>query len=91
LKGRASTVDLLEKTSSDQLLLILQTFICFLTKQATLMRRSTILSLPLQLVFPGPMHRDHGVFLAVRDGGRFENKFRIAHSAAYEHYGVVML
>jgi hypothetical protein len=25
----------------------------FLTKQATLMRRSTVLSLPLQLVFPG--------------------------------------
>jgi hypothetical protein len=46
------------------------------------MTRSNVLSLPLQLVFPGPMHIDHGVFLAVRDGDRYENKFRIAHSAA---------
>jgi hypothetical protein len=34
----------------NQLLLILQTLF---TKQANLMRRSTVLSLPLQLVFPG--------------------------------------
>jgi hypothetical protein len=30
----------------------MQTLFIFLTKQATLMRRSTVLSLPLQLVFP---------------------------------------
>ncbi len=48
---RLSTVDLFVLTSWDQLLLKLKTF--FLTKRATLMRRSTVLSLPLQLVFPG--------------------------------------
>jgi hypothetical protein len=42
--GRMSTVDLLAQTSSDQLLLILN------------MRRSTLLSLPLQFVFPGLTH-----------------------------------
>ncbi len=36
----------------DQPLLILQTLFTFLAKQATLMRRSTVLSLPPQLVFP---------------------------------------
>ncbi len=51
-KERPSTGDLLILTSLDQLVLILQTFFTFLTKWATLMRRSTVLSLPLQLVFP---------------------------------------
>jgi hypothetical protein len=52
-KGRLSTVDLLLPTSVVQLLLKQQTlFTCFI-KQATLMRRSTVLSLPLQFVFPG--------------------------------------
>jgi hypothetical protein len=32
--------------------MITQTLFPFITKQATLIRRSTILSLPLQLVFP---------------------------------------
>jgi hypothetical protein len=51
--GRLSTVDLLALTSLDRLLLILHTlFTCF-TKQVNLMRRSTVLSLPLPLVFPG--------------------------------------
>jgi hypothetical protein len=48
-----STVDLLVLTSLIQFIFILKiVFTCF-TKQATLMRRSTGLSLPLQLVFPG--------------------------------------
>ncbi len=55
--GRLSTVDLLVLTSLDQLILLLKIlFIFFFTKQATLMRRSTVLSLPFQLVFPA---RDH--------------------------------
>jgi len=49
-RGRIRTVDLLVLTCLDQLLLILSTFI---TKQGTLMRRSTVLSFSLQLVFPG--------------------------------------
>jgi len=50
MKGRVSTFSLLLLISLDQLLLIKQTL--FTKKQATLMRRSTVLSLPLQLVFP---------------------------------------
>jgi len=38
-------------SESYQVLFILQTLYPFLKKQATLMRRSTVLSLPLQLVF----------------------------------------
>jgi hypothetical protein len=52
-RGQLSTVDLLVLTSLDQLLLILKTLLTFFTKQASLRRRSTLLSLPLQLVFPG--------------------------------------
>jgi len=51
--GRLSTVDLLALTSLDQLISILKILFTFVAKQATLMRRSTVLSLPLQLVFPG--------------------------------------
>jgi hypothetical protein len=51
-KGRLSTVDLLVLTSLDQLLLILPILFSFFTNKATLMRRSTVLSLPLRLVFP---------------------------------------
>ncbi len=52
-RGRLSTVDLLVLTSLDQLLFILKILFTYVTKQAaTLMRRSTVLSLPLQLVFP---------------------------------------
>ncbi len=36
----------------DQLLFLLKILFTFLTKQATLMRRLTVLSLPPQLVFP---------------------------------------
>jgi hypothetical protein len=52
---RLNTVDLLVLTSLDQVLLKLANIIFYFTKQATLMRRSTVLSLPLQLVFPGYM------------------------------------
>jgi len=48
---RLSTIDLLVLTSFDQLLLIMQTLFTFFTAQVTLMMRSTVLSLPLQLVF----------------------------------------
>jgi hypothetical protein len=51
MKGSLSTVDLL-LTTIDHLLLILATFTSFLTKQATLMRCSSVLRLPLPLVFP---------------------------------------
>ncbi len=51
-KGRISTVDLLVLPNLDQLLLKMQTLLTFLHKHATLMRRSTVLSLPLQLAFP---------------------------------------
>jgi hypothetical protein len=53
LRVRISTIDLLVPTSLDQLLLKMKIlFMCF-TKQTILMRRSIVLSLPLQLVFPG--------------------------------------
>jgi hypothetical protein len=52
LRERLSTLDLLVVTSLDNLLLILKTFFYFFTKQATLLRRSTVLRLPLQSVFP---------------------------------------
>jgi hypothetical protein len=50
--GSFGTIDLLVPTSLDQLLFILQTLLTFLQKRATFMRRSTVLCLPLQLVFP---------------------------------------
>jgi hypothetical protein len=46
-------VDLLVLTSLDQLIFILKILFTFDTKQAILIRRSTVLSLPLQLVFLG--------------------------------------
>ncbi len=51
-RGRLSTVYLLVQASLDQLLLILKVLFTFFTKQAILTRRSTVVSLPLQLVFP---------------------------------------
>jgi hypothetical protein len=45
-------VDLLVLTSLDQLLLLLLTSFTFFTKRATRIRRSTVLSIPFQLVFP---------------------------------------
>ncbi len=50
-KGRLCTVDLLVLTSLNQFFYILN-IIYFLTKHATLIRRSTVLFHPLQLVFP---------------------------------------
>jgi hypothetical protein len=55
LQERLSTVDLLVLTSLDHLLLKLKISYLF-AKQANLMRRYTVLSLPLQLVFPGTVH-----------------------------------
>ncbi len=51
-RGRFCTVDLLALTSLDQLLFILKISFSFLVKQPILMRRSTVLSLSFQLVFP---------------------------------------
>ncbi len=51
-RGWLSTVDFLVLSSLDQVLLILKTSFLF-TKQADLRRRSSVLSLSLQLVFPG--------------------------------------
>jgi len=46
MRGRLNTVDLLLPTSIDQLFLVLKILLNSFTKQATLMRRSTLLSLP---------------------------------------------
>ncbi len=51
-RGRLGTIDLLEIICLDQLLFILQAWFTFLQKQAILMRRSTVLTIPLQLVLP---------------------------------------
>ena len=51
-RGTISTVGLLVIRCLDQLLYILEILYTFLTKQVTLMRRSTVLILPPQLVFP---------------------------------------
>jgi len=51
--GRLSTVDLLVLSSLDQLSFILKILFSSFTKQATLMRRSKVLSLSPQCVFPG--------------------------------------
>jgi hypothetical protein len=50
--GRISTVDLLVLTSLDQLIFILKILFSFLQNKLILTRRSTVLSLPPQLVFP---------------------------------------
>jgi hypothetical protein len=46
------SVVLLVLTTLDQLLFVLKMLFTFVTKQATSIRRSTVLSLPIQLVFP---------------------------------------
>jgi hypothetical protein len=51
-KGRLSTFDLLVLTSLDQLLFISKILFTLISKQATFIRRSTVLSLPSQLAFP---------------------------------------
>jgi len=45
-------IDLLGLTSLDQLIFKLKKLFAFVIKPATLMKRSTVLDLPLQLVFP---------------------------------------
>jgi len=52
-RGRLSTVDLLVITSSDQLLFYIESIIYPCYK----VRRSTVLSLPLQLVLPGKTYK----------------------------------
>jgi hypothetical protein len=52
LRGRISTVDLLVLISSDGLILKLKILFNLVTKQGILMRRSTVLSLALQLGYP---------------------------------------
>jgi hypothetical protein len=54
-------VDLLALTSLDQLLFTLKILFFFITKQATLTRRSMVLSLPVKLVFPGIADRTNPV------------------------------
>jgi hypothetical protein len=51
-RGRLSTTGLLVLTIIDLLLFLLNLLLSFCTKQATFMWWSTVLSLPLQLVFP---------------------------------------
>jgi hypothetical protein len=53
VRGMISTIGLLVRTSLDQLLILLKILFAFLTKQAILIWRSTVLSLPLQLAFLG--------------------------------------
>jgi hypothetical protein len=57
-RGRLSTVDLLVLTSLNNMVLIMKILFTFVTKQAILERRSTVLSLPLQLGFPGEATHD---------------------------------
>ncbi len=57
LRGKLSTVDLLVPTTSDRLLLMIQNLLTFY-KTSYLLRRSTVLNLPLQLVFPGGRNAD---------------------------------
>jgi hypothetical protein len=56
-RGWLGTIYLLVLTSLNKLLLILKTF-TFLQVKATLMRKLTVPSLPLQLVFPGSCFLD---------------------------------
>ncbi len=52
-RGRLSTVDLLVLTSLEKLHFKLKIVFTLFTKQATLIRRPTVPSLPFQQVFPG--------------------------------------
>jgi hypothetical protein len=58
LKG-ISTVDLLVQISLDQHLVILKISFTFVTKHTILMRRSTVLSLAPQLLFPAHNMQNH--------------------------------
>ncbi len=57
VRGSFSTVDLLVRTSLDQLLYIFKILFKLFTKRATLMRRSTVHSLPPELVFPAETYK----------------------------------
>jgi len=57
LKERTSTLDLLVLTSLDWLIVMFKILITYVAKQDTSMRRSTVLSLPLRLVFHGERER----------------------------------
>jgi hypothetical protein len=58
---RLSTVGLLAVTGLDQLLFVLKILFILFTKHATLKRRSTVLSLPLQLGFPAVTNHLHSL------------------------------
>ncbi len=70
--GRLSTVDLLKLTSLDQLIFKLKILFSFFKKQPTSIRRSIVLILPPQLVFPVDRHQ------ITRDSGTVEE--HLAHS-----------
>ncbi len=52
LRGRLSTIDLRVTNSFRSAAFDTETLYTFLQKQAILMRRSAVLNLPIQLVFP---------------------------------------
>jgi len=52
-RGKLSTLDLLAQNWFGSAVFDIESIIYFLTKRATLMRRSTVLNLPLQLAIPG--------------------------------------
>ena len=64
--GRLSTVDLLVLTSLCQLVFILKILFSFFTKQATLMRSSTVLSLPPQFSIPWVRDTERPPFFSTR-------------------------
>jgi len=53
----------------------------FFTKQATVMRRSTVPNLPLQLVFPG--NRIDSVYYRATQKAEVNSYFRRRHYASY--------
>jgi hypothetical protein len=61
---------------------IMPTLFTFFTKQATLMRRSTVLSLPLQLVFPGETQQDLGFVPQPRQRNINRLEFKLSQSTA---------
>ncbi len=79
-RGRISTVDLLVQTTLDHSLFILNIWFTCVTKEAVLIRRSTVLSLPLQLSFHG---------LAKRGSSCWHDRifaFSTAHKNGPENY-----
>jgi hypothetical protein len=57
-----STIDLLALTSLESAAFGIENIIFLFQKQATLARRPMVLSVPLQLVFPGPILRQKQLF-----------------------------